>query len=266
MEFKGDISLNWQVTSYSELDEHQVITEVEECEKELEGYDDFIFNKLPRGAGAGNVIHNLLEEIDFKEDFDKYEVPEKYVRFVGDKKCEEYFRQLLKNVVFAEYKDDNNNVFSLNKAYNVFKEEEFYFSFDDFAKERLEKIIGDLKISGNEFTKAGVVHGFIDLIFEYNNKIYILDWKSNFLGCNLEEDYGNKQLEKAIQDYNYKLQYYIYSTALFRYLGEKEFKNKFGGVFYVFIRGARPGKSYGIYKTVPDINKIKIISEQVFKV
>ncbi len=261
--FTGDLSLKWQVTSYSELDEHQVSATAEECTGNENEYDRFIFQLLPKGAGTGNVIHNLLESCDFSE-LEDFVIPDKYLKFAGGDHAREMLDEFLRHVVYARYTTADGKPFTLKEVTNVFKEEEFYFSYDDFAKEKLQKILPEISLSGNEFTQSGVVHGFMDMLFEYDGKIYLLDWKSNYLGCD-KEDYAQKRLETAIIDNNYRLQYYIYSVALFRFLGEETFKSKFGGVYYVFVRGVRKDENYGIYYTMPDVGKIQELSEKVFR-
>jgi exodeoxyribonuclease V beta subunit len=71
-------------------------------------------------------------------------------------------------------------------------------------------------------------------------------------------------LKEAIISNNYKLQYYIYSVALYRLLGDN-FEQRFGGVFYVFVRGVRKEENYGIYYDKPDIKLVKMMSEEIFK-
>ena len=62
--------------------------------------------------------------------------------------------------------------------------------------------------------------GFIDLFFEHQGKYYILDWKSNHLGNNLE-NYSQENMEEAMKGSNYNLQYYIYTIAANRFLKTK---------------------------------------------
>lgn len=77
------------------------------------------------------------------------------------------------------------------------------------------------------------IKGFIDLVFSYRGKIYFIDWKTNGL-----ESYSEESLELAMQAHDYGLQASLYAEAIQRYFG-----GKFGGAFYVFIRG-------GTYKYV----------------
>jgi ATP-dependent exoDNAse (exonuclease V) beta subunit len=141
--FNGDLSLKWKVTSYSELDEHQASGITTDCHGLENEYDEFVFSLLPRGAGAGNLIHNLLEKCDFQE-VDEVGIGDEFVKFVGVDNASEMFVRFLKHIAKAKYCDSSGECFNLTEVNNVFKEEEFYFSFDEFAKDKLSK---------NKFTK-----------------------------------------------------------------------------------------------------------------
>ncbi|WP_350609466.1 hypothetical protein, partial [Pseudoalteromonas sp. 41-MNA-CIBAN-0057] len=66
----------------------------------------------------------------------------------------------------------------------------------------------------------GLLKGFIDLIFCYQGKYYILDYKSNYLGS-IPADYEPEQLEQAMTSHQYHLQYLIYTVALHRLLKQR---------------------------------------------
>ncbi len=63
--------------------------------------------------------------------------------------------------------------------------------------------------------------------------------------------------------HNYHLQYYLYTTALHRYLslriGENySYEKNFGGVYYFFIRGMQEGEeSPGLFHTLPDSDTVR---------
>ena len=105
---------------------------------------------------------------------------------------------------------------------------------------------------------VGFMHGFIDMVFEYQNAFYIVDWKTNLLGDSLDH-YHYHKLKSAIASHLYFLQYSIYTIALHRYLhtilkGAYRYDKHFGGVFYIFVRGvdANRGNEYGIFYDKPD--------------
>ncbi len=63
----------------------------------------------------------------------------------------------------------------------------------------------------------GYLKGFIDLVFEHGGRYYVLDWKSNHLGY-APSDYGPAELQAAMTEHSYHLQYLLYSLAVDRYL------------------------------------------------
>jgi exodeoxyribonuclease V beta subunit len=77
--------------------------------------------------------------------------------------------------------------------------------------------------------------GFADLIFLYEGKYYVLDWKTNYL-----ENYTRESMEKAMRAHDYYLQANIYASALQRYVklfDKRSFAEIYGGALYVFVRG-----------------------------
>ncbi len=255
--FKGDLSLKWIVTSYSALDTHIYTPATQiKSEKYENDYDHFIFNTLEKGAATGSILHKIMEEVDFEN---MYLTESQKLKFKTALQLKDneitYIDNLVEHILGAEYTDKFGNSFSLTEVENnVFKELEFYFSFKDFDKPKIEELIKRYNyfVKIDEIATKGVVHGFVDLLFMYNGKYYILDWKSNYLGDNLEY-YQNQHLEDAMQENNYHLQYLLYSIALKRHLGNN-FKEWFGGVFYVFMRGTRKGKNIGIYYNYPELD------------
>jgi ATP-dependent exoDNAse (exonuclease V) beta subunit len=63
----------------------------------------------------------------------------------------------------------------------------------------------------------GFLKGFIDLIFEFDGRFYIVDWKSNSLGHRVE-DYSPAAMRREITERGYDLQYHLYTVALDKYL------------------------------------------------
>ncbi len=93
----------------------------------------------------------------------------------------------------------------------------------------------------------GMLIGFIDLVFQREGKFYLLDYKSNWLGANLQ-DYRGAALDAAMAQHHYHLQHLLYALALHRYLkqnlAEYDFETHFGGAHYLFVRAfglAAPG-------------------------
>lgn len=85
----------------------------------------------------------------------------------------------------------------------------------------------------------GMMKGFADLVFEFDDKYYLVDWKSNYLGPT-DEDYTQEKIADAMRQHQYYLQASIYMEALERYVklfDTRPFSKIFGGAIYYFIRG-----------------------------
>ncbi len=84
------------------------------------------------------------------------------------------------------------------------KEPEFYFPIknNNLNKSKLMQILS--KYRGEEIAEPryekifGMLHGFIDLLFEHNGKFFVADYKSNYLGDSLE-DYNQQAMSEKIE-------------------------------------------------------------------
>ena len=99
---------------------------------------------------------------------------------------------------------------------------------------------------------GGFVTGFIDLLFcvrqggdNGRDQYYVLDWKST----TIPGGYSPEQVARAMEEHNYHLQYMLYSWAVrrwFRLCGMDD--NRIAGVYYIFTRGMDPEKpGNGVY-------------------
>jgi exodeoxyribonuclease V beta subunit len=108
----------------------------------------------------------------------------------------------------------------------------------------------------------GHMKGFIDLWFRCNDRFYVLDWKTNYLGPSLA-DYGGAQLAAAMLEGDYHLQYHLYVLALHLYLKRRivgyRYERHFGGALYLFVRGMNPLQKpgAGIFRHRPDADVIR---------
>jgi len=97
-----------------------------------------------------------------------------------------------------------------------------------------------------------MLKGFIDLVFEFQGRFYLVDWKSNLLGSRIE-DYSAAALAAEIRRRHYYFQYQLYTIALDRYLQLRvpgyRYEQHFGGVYYLFLRGIDPARpQFGIHR------------------
>lgn len=103
----------------------------------------------------------------------------------------------------------------------------------------------------------GYITGSIDLVFCYQNRFYVIDYKSNYLG-NRPECYSAKTIsENVFSPYHrYDMQYLIYSVALQRFLRSRlkakySYEQHFGGVIYLYLRGLYENQDLGMFATRP---------------
>ena len=111
-----------------------------------------------------------------------------------------------------------------------------------------------------------MMRGFIDLVFESEGKLYILDWKTNHLG-DRPEAYTQAAMEKAMSQHDYYLQYCLYCVALKRHLESRwpqtPFYERFGGVFYLFIRGIEATGDNGLYFDRPSEALLEALDQAI---
>ena len=107
----------------------------------------------------------------------------------------------------------------------------------------------------------GMLKGFIDLVFRWQGRYYLLDYKSNWLGDS-PAAYTRDAMAQAMQSHRYDLQYQLYTLALHRYLRHRladyDYERHFGGVIYLFLRGVTgDDASQGIFTTRPALELVE---------
>ncbi len=264
-EFKGRIERNWWLSSFSALTRNlrhgglstpdRDLSVVEGEQTQVPDALDIRFT-LKKGADAGNLLHDTLEHTDFAAPQWIRSLEKPLARFGGlpedctQKNLTKWLNQCLKTKLPA-----GPRLSELPWA-DTLRESEFYFPMQQVKLSGLGKLLAahrqqavQLNLPGNR-TLQGMMHGFIDLIFHWQGRYYVADYKSTHLGDRLT-DYDDKALSTNMRDNYYDLQYLIYSLALHRYLRSRladyDPATHFGGVYYLYLRGMAPGKSSGIF-------------------
>lgn len=200
---------------------------------------------LPSGNVIGNLLHKILEITPFEKG--RHHLIEALVsRYVNGTEFEEWkdpINQIIVNAVSTPLPLGLESIpLELMDPCRFYRETEFLYAMQQ-----------NPGIEGFEFAD-GFLKGVIDLMFEFQGKYYILDWKSNWLGPSLE-DYTNNHLEAAMQRNNYYFQAGVYVGALKLFLEKvsgEAFSSLFGGVIYIFLRGLHPNvPGNGIYHFFP---------------
>jgi exodeoxyribonuclease V beta subunit len=112
----------------------------------------------------------------------------------------------------------------------------------------------------------GYLRGFIDLVFEYEGRYFVVDYKSNHLGSDAA-CYEPALLDEVMMHHHYHLQYHIYLLALHRYLESRltgyDYDRHVGGALYLFVRGmSRDGAvGNGVFFCRPSRDSIVALSK-----
>ena len=165
------------------------------------------FTKEYRGLSAaqkGTAVHTLLEHIDFNINYDL-------------EKIKKHIEQLVKINILStqEAKSINTEkilkflssdiVKRIKSSGKVYKETPFVMGLSPY------EVLGNEYININSDDNNILVHGIIDLYFEENNNLILLDYKTDYI----EDNNINEILEK------YKIQINLYKKALEFSTGKK---------------------------------------------
>lgn len=276
--FAASAKTDWRISSFSALSRKLQPDHLRNREDERTD-DDFqpapAFGDMmdfPRGAGPGTFLHALLEDLDFSTaDFAGPQgfLPERLVAGGYDASWAPALAAMLGNLLKTPLDPAQPDLILASVAKTArLNELEFYFPLVDFDPAVLEPYLDGWPISEWQVEKIrGFMKGYIDLVFCHDEKFYIVDWKSNFLGRSLS-NYLPENLRKVMNREHYSLQYLIYTVALHRYLARRmpgySYEENFGGVFYVFLRGVgrEVGVDSGIYRDRPPVALVRNLSNQ----
>jgi len=295
--FSGSIDYLWRISSFShlisgktraiELPDHDASlpdtgqTGLDEEQPISAEKPSGIF-LFPKGAIPGTFCHDLFEHLDFKN-IDNSQTTElagnKLKAYGFDVIWQETIIDMVKKVLTTRLSSDSD-LFNLSQidSKDRLNELEFYFPLKTLTPEKLRNVFiehGETSIA-KDFPETigrlnfspvkGFMKGYIDLVFRYHDRYYIVDWKSNHLG-NKSEDYSREKLAWAMAKSFYTLQYHIYTVALNKYLSlrhkDYNYEAHFGGVFYIFLRGVDPelGNDNGVFYDKPSADLIGELSQ-----
>jgi exodeoxyribonuclease V beta subunit len=227
------------------------------------GMDRFSF---PRGAQAGSCLHAILEEFDFQEQ-DQPRISalirEKLTLFGFDPLWCPTVMDLLSRLVETTLDRASGLRLAEISRRERLDELEFYYRLPAVSAQTLRGILEhDQPVPAEGGERSAFMKGFIDLVFQWQGRYYIVDYKPNYRGGELA-DYGQERLELAMRQSGYDLQYRIYTVALDRYLRRRlsgySFDLHFGGVYYLFLRGLDPvhGPEFGVYHARPECPRVE---------
>lgn len=270
-EFRGRILKDWIISSFTYFNAgiHEERPDRDSFgaapPAEAEGQGMFAF---PRGARAGTCLHDILERVDFAA-ADKT-TPDLVVQRLqahdlaqpGHAESVGQMLDALRRFPLDAKRPDFN--FAAVPRADRLSELEFYFPVRALAPVKLLDMLktfgwssaAPVQLGRLAFDPVnGFLKGFIDLVFRFEEKFYLVDWKSNWLGNRLE-DYSQAALREEMQRQHYFVQYHLYTVALHKYLALRlpgyDYDRHFGGVIYLFLRGLDPARpEFGAFRDRP---------------
>ena len=137
---------------------------------------------------------------------------------------------------------------------------EFLFPVDNVSTQDIDQLCQQYLLPGqprpalSAIDLNGMMKGFIDLVFSYQDKYFVVDWKSNWLGGQ-NTDYHSDSMAREILDKRYDVQYALYLLALHRLLSYRkadyDYESDIGGALYFFLRGWQ-SDTQGLFADQPD--------------
>jgi exodeoxyribonuclease V beta subunit len=199
-----------------------------------------------RGPVFGDMVHNVLEAIDFTEvkraaKQEDLIAPGMHARKLIDREIrtnvgklrtrtprellEQACRQQIAELVWHALRTPLAGIGkSLCEIPAEDRLHEVEFQYPEY--------VGD-PVSAKFRREDGFITGFIDLIFRCERKYYLVDFKTNLLA-----GYSQEQLAASMDDADYHRQYQLYLQALLRWLTRMHgprfpFRGAFAGVYYL---------------------------------
>ena len=179
------------------------------------GLSIFTFN---RGRRTGDFFHDVLEEMDFQDLSELSTLIESKLRTYGF--AETLHRPAISQILRQLTDIELEPGLSLRHVPRTerLSECEFCYPLARLTPATLAKVIGKrdtldvnlrTRMGSLRFDPVeGFLRGFIDLLFRFKDRFYLIDWKSNWLG-NQPADYGMEGMKRAMLEHNY----YLHTTS-----------------------------------------------------
>jgi exodeoxyribonuclease V beta subunit len=266
------ISASWIKQSFSALTSNATSSFLDEStlnlnnifyEQDLETLNDGGGAEF-KGASFGSVVHDILEKCSFKDfKINNLDSSMSYHKMLNEI-ISEYFSidkitvfnklyaavdSLIKNSVQVPF-IGTKSLIDISDL-DLVKEQEFVFDVQtntlvNFLKEINSEYpeIQDITKALQNVTAPRIrINGFIDLLANIEDKWYIIDYKTNFL----RGDYDQDSIFDSMKDHKYRLQYIIYTCAWVKFqriigMSKDDCRTNFGGAYYLYLRGMNTKK------------------------
>ncbi|HPC39489.1 MAG TPA: UvrD-helicase domain-containing protein [Spirochaetota bacterium] len=222
-------------------------------------------HELPHSKETGIMLHSIFEQIDFQIAGNAASPSD---LITGETRCSNLFDRAIRYHLNVHSDIDRESI-KIQIADIIWNTLNAPLNGSDLYLKNVDKKIHEVEfyypstlrpstpVPGTGY-REGFLHGFIDLIFRFQDKYFILDWKSNYL----EEGYSRDRVAHNILDMHYDLQMNIYLQALLRWLRlfipDYQYDFHFGGIYYLYLRGMEYGNPHtGIYFYRPAYEEIR---------
>ncbi len=224
------------------------------------------WHHFPRGSQAGVFLHGLLEwaaQTGFQQAARDAQLREQAIAPRCERRGWRHWigglNQWLAALLALPLLPDRFSLGGLPaKRYQA--ELEFWLAAEQVDVAQLDALITQHTLAGQPRPKLlpqqlnGMLKGFIDLVFEHEQRYYIVDYKSNWLGDD-DHSYSSAAMQNAVLDKRYDVQYSLYLLALHRQLKVRlgaayAVDQHLGGAIYLFLRGIN-GPAGGVHFEKP---------------
>jgi exodeoxyribonuclease V beta subunit len=276
------VSSNWWIASYSTLhiadrltpgeESSQPLPEIETAHDDKQNDEAEIVaaavstpqagvHALPRGAGPGVLIHDLLEEcgqlgfasVSANPALRQELIQKRFATSEWENKHTVIGSALAHWLSMPLLEGSDLSLAALGtNAYQA--ELEFLLGAETVDTQELDRLVSCHTFGGQARPGLlpgqvnGLLKGFIDLVFVHDQQYYVVDYKFNSLGAD-DAAYTQEALTAAMLAKRYDLQACLYLLALHRLLKVRlgaayDYETHIGGGLYLFLRGA-PGPTAG---------------------
>ncbi|XBC39122.1 MAG: exodeoxyribonuclease V subunit beta [Buchnera aphidicola (Nurudea shiraii)] len=277
------LKYNYDITSYSKLKKmynikiplqknyNSFFENIHKKQKNKKSTKIITSYEFPKGKIFGTFIHNILKKINFQKNINIIWISNELKKNNFKETWSQPFKNWINSILNIPLNKNNLTLSQLNLK-NCIKELKFFLSIKtSLTKKKIQNLIKLANISSNIPNEIslnpinGIITGSIDLVFKWNKKYYLLDYKSTHLGF-LNSDYTKEKIENSITKNLYHLQYQLYSIALHKYLQQRmknySFHKHFGGMYILFLRAIdNTNSKNGIFFTLPRLSVIKKLNK-----
>ncbi|MEY3289886.1 MAG: hypothetical protein RLZZ419_2128 [Pseudomonadota bacterium] len=285
------ITDSWWIASYSTLQtEHKNngqsldrnlpdVPETAQEDKQSDEADIYIgsltktlsdIHSLPRGAGPGVLIHELLEQcaqrgfntILAAPGLCRQLIDKVFSHKIWDDKRDIIAETLTQWLTMPLLEGSDFSLVDLDVDHYQ-AELEFLIGADNVSIQALDYLVTRHTFPGKPRPRLlpaqvnGLLKGFIDLVFVHNQQYYIADYKFNGLGNN-DGAYTQEIMETTMLAKRYDLQYALYLLALHRLLKARmgdsyHYDTHIGGGLYLFLRGSNGPLNGRVFDKPPKV-------------